>query len=314
MAARRALLSLLLLGLASASRIKYPRSSPGDDERHARHGRALAKNDGAVKNSVHADTNETAKQEQSPSSMNISVNSSALNATDKQASLVQGASVGMEVPTKQKMLAKHAEKDDSFFASVPRSAKFAGLVVGVLCIIFCIWAVVSKLVGLDDPKDAKKVKKPLTSNDSLLSAGTPGSMGSNGTKSMGTRSDFSAFGGGRKPHFHNGRMVYEWAQSDSVAKIYLKPPDSVTKDDLEIQITHQSLAVGCKGKPKFINEETYAQVDVENSAWKINKKGELEIHMAKIHKADWPCALRDAGVDGGLPVQPSAHESFKVPK
>mmetsp|Transcript_104136 Transcript_104136/g.189630 ORF Transcript_104136/g.189630 Transcript_104136/m.189630 type:complete len:245 (+) Transcript_104136:116-850(+) len=94
----------------------------------------------------------------------------------------------------------------------------------------------------------------------------------------------------RQQHIHNGRVVYEWDQNPKVANLYLKPPEGVTKDDLDIYISAKHIRVGRKHKPSFLTEETYDRVNEERSYWTL-QNGELQIVLRKATRGDWPSAL-----------------------
>lgn len=97
----------------------------------------------------------------------------------------------------------------------------------------------------------------------------------------------------RKTRFqytHNGRPVYEWDQTLEDATIYIRPPEGLTKRDLEIKIAARHLRVGRKGKPAFLLEETYDIVNKDRSTWSL-RNGELQIHLKKARKVEWPAVL-----------------------
>lgn len=95
----------------------------------------------------------------------------------------------------------------------------------------------------------------------------------------------------RNQHLHDGRLVYEWSQTPKVVKIYIRPPEGVSKSELDISIDPRRLRVGLKGKPFFLDEETYDLVNNKKSYWQIQEDGELEIHLQKVRKAHWPQIL-----------------------
>jgi len=98
--------------------------------------------------------------------------------------------------------------------------------------------------------------------------------------------------GERQQHTHNGRLIYEWEQNDMHGHLFIQVPGGLTKNDLEIKITASCVQVGCKDKPPFLNEETYAAVSETESAWRLRSNGELQIQLKKERKAEWPCVLR----------------------
>jgi len=103
--------------------------------------------------------------------------------------------------------------------------------------------------------------------------------------------------GKRKPHLHNGRLIYEWEQSDTAAKLFLMVPSHFKKCDLEIKITTTRVEVGQKGKPPFLAEDIFGEVNEEGqgSAWRLRSNGELQIYLEKkessADKEDWPHVL-----------------------
>lgn len=95
----------------------------------------------------------------------------------------------------------------------------------------------------------------------------------------------------RFQHSHEGRVVYEWDQTPKVATLYIRPPEGVTKNDLDIRIACRHLRVGRKGKPSFLREETYDVVNEEMSSWSLRSNGELQIYLQKARRAEWPTIL-----------------------
>mmetsp|Transcript_142194 Transcript_142194/g.261934 ORF Transcript_142194/g.261934 Transcript_142194/m.261934 type:complete len:268 (+) Transcript_142194:74-877(+) len=114
----------------------------------------------------------------------------------------------------------------------------------------------------------------------------------------------------RTQHMHDGRLVYEWSQTARAAQIFIRPPDGVSEDDLNISIEPRHLRVGLKDKPFFLDEETYDLVNNQKSSWSIQDNGELEIDLHKVRKAHWPAVLRRT--DGSWPSSPSSKLKLKA--
>lgn len=116
----------------------------------------------------------------------------------------------------------------------------------------------------------------------------------------------------RMQHIHDGRVVYEWDQTPKVTTIYIKPPEGVTKSDLDIRIAARNLRVGRKGKPSFLREETYDLVNEEMSSWSLRSTGELQISLHKVRRADWPVALLHENRNAGF--HPAMSSKFRIPR
>merc|ERR1719506_690846 len=97
----------------------------------------------------------------------------------------------------------------------------------------------------------------------------------------------------RKQHVFEGRVVYEWDQTATQARIYVKVPEGITRHELDIKIGSRRLHIGRVGKPPFMREETYDAILEESSGWRLRSNGELQIHLQKERKGEWPCVLLD---------------------
>lgn len=100
--------------------------------------------------------------------------------------------------------------------------------------------------------------------------------------------DFKEMSGNRQQFIVDGQVIYEWDQGPSVTTIYIQVPKGLTKDDMEIKISRKRLKVGRKGKPPFMKEETYGDVNEEDSAWRLRSTGELQIYLSKAEQGEWP--------------------------
>jgi hypothetical protein len=159
------------------------------------------------------------------------------------------------------------------------------MALGVFVLILCI---TYKIVGM--------LSGQKNGYDNTVTTTTPKKVGQKmaraRTGSSSQKNPAESFGG-RHQHMHDGKLVYEWAQNNEVAKVYIATPQGLVTDDLEIVIAARQLTIGRKGKPYFLNEEIYSAVDVDESAWRLCSNGELQIHMAKETHGDWPCVLLD---------------------
>jgi len=90
---------------------------------------------------------------------------------------------------------------------------------------------------------------------------------------------------GRIKFEYEGRLIYEWDQSLDECNIYIKPPEGVTKNVLDISITHNHLRVGLKGSPPFIDENTFSIIVADESYWMLSD-GELNINLQKMKKGE----------------------------
>lgn len=120
----------------------------------------------------------------------------------------------------------------------------------------------------------------------------------------------------RIQHIHDGRVVYEWNQSATVATIYIRPPNGVKKHDLDIRIASQHLRVGRKGRPAFLMEETCDVVNRARSSWSLRNNGELQIFLHKVRSVEWPCVLLHNNTSGAfgqvsVPNSKSKHQARK---
>lgn len=182
-------------------------------------------------------------------------------------SLIQKAAHGLSavlsaVPVDSLLKTKTHES----LGTMPRTLLITGIVVGLVLVLACTWVLLSCCMT-----PGKKKDKKLASNDSLISCDPPA--------------------GPRKQHTFEGRVVYEWDQTLTMASLYISVPEGLTKNDLDIQITSRCLQVGRKGKPPFMREDTYEAINEEHSGWRLRSNGELQIHLQKERKGEWPCVL-----------------------
>lgn len=118
----------------------------------------------------------------------------------------------------------------------------------------------------------------------------------------------------RVPHYHQGRVVYEWDQTPEMAIIYIRPPENLKKNDFEIKIGARHLRVGRKGKPAFLREETHDLVNEKRSSWSLRSNGELQIFLRKVRKAEWPTVLlHSEQSDSSSFVSSKMNSMFKLP-
>lgn len=97
---------------------------------------------------------------------------------------------------------------------------------------------------------------------------------------------------GRIQFEFEGKLIYEWEQNLTETIIYIQPPPGVNKKQLNISITYHHLAIGVKGLPPYIDENTGGTVKVDESMWMLTD-GELVINLQKMNKGEtWECALQ----------------------
>lgn len=101
---------------------------------------------------------------------------------------------------------------------------------------------------------------------------------------------------GRIQFEYEGRIIYEWEQTIDDVSIYIKPPPEVTRQMLNIKISHLRLTVGLHGCPPFVDEPSGGPIKADESTWML-VDGEVIIILQKMNKAEvWDCAL--AGKNG----------------
>lgn len=130
-------------------------------------------------------------------------------------------------------------------------------------------------------------------DDELLAAAVPSvqahSVPSSSCKSVSTTKKGA---NGRLKFEHEGHTIYEWEQSLEEVNIYIVPPEGLSRNAIDVDISHLHLRVGLKGSPPFIDEDTGGPVKVKESMWML-ADGEMNINLQKMNKAQaWHCALR----------------------
>lgn len=106
----------------------------------------------------------------------------------------------------------------------------------------------------------------------------------------------------------NNNPIYEWEQTLEEVILYIAAPPGVATADLRCEITPSQLRVGLKtAKQWFINEDTFAKVDVEESTWTM-EEGTIVIYLQKANKALlWNAALTGQAVE----LDPAQQEAVK---
>jgi hypothetical protein len=103
---------------------------------------------------------------------------------------------------------------------------------------------------------------------------------------------------GRFVFEYNGHPVYEWEQTLDDVTIYIAAPPHVTKgNQLNCIISARHLKLGGQGSDQwFLNEDTFATVDVSESTWSLERddgKNVITIYLTKAHRGElWEAALR----------------------
>lgn len=86
-----------------------------------------------------------------------------------------------------------------------------------------------------------------------------------------------------------GRLLYEWEQTDTTVSLYTRWPSDVSKRDLDVFIGPKLVAVKRKDKqPPAVKGELYATVDAKESTCSMNRRGEMTILLVKIEESEWP--------------------------
>jgi len=96
----------------------------------------------------------------------------------------------------------------------------------------------------------------------------------------------------RKTYVFEGREVFDWEQTDTSIKLFIKVPPGLTKTDLDIKIGTRHLQIGCVGKEPFMKEEVYDNINVEDSGWRLRSNGELQVMLQKTDSSVWPRVLK----------------------
>lgn len=183
---------------------------------------------------------------------------------------------------------------------VNRNLVIGGIAIGLIFVIGCGCLVVDRFLkpAARDKNSALKKGSSASSEDSSMIKKVRG---------------FDEAHGERKQHIHHGHVIYEWDQSPAVVTIYTKVPEGLSKNDMEIKISSTRLQVGCKGKPAFMKEETYAEVNDQESAWRLRSNGELQIYLQKARRAEWPCALQHKATRSVASIPESPQETEHKP-
>ena len=94
---------------------------------------------------------------------------------------------------------------------------------------------------------------------------------------------------------HDGRAIYEWEQSLDEVRVFVRPPPEVRAKDVECVIRSNSVRLGIKGNPPFLNQELFGTVVEDESTWSMDG-GEIEISLSKMRKAEtWDAAFKGHG-------------------
>lgn len=96
----------------------------------------------------------------------------------------------------------------------------------------------------------------------------------------------------RKPYVYEGREVFDWEQTATAIKLFIKVPPGLTKTDLDIKIGSRHLQIGCVGKEPFMKEEVYDNINCEDSGWRLRSNGELQVMLQKTDSSVWPRVLK----------------------
>jgi CS domain len=111
-------------------------------------------------------------------------------------------------------------------------------------------------------------------------------------RSLSTKAATKKGADGRLKFEHDGSTIYEWEQSLEEVNIYIIPPMGLSRDMIDVEISHLHLRIGLLGSPPFIDEDTGGPIKVKESFWTLSD-GEININLQKMNKAEaWNCALR----------------------
>jgi len=87
------------------------------------------------------------------------------------------------------------------------------------------------------------------------------------------------------------RIIYEWTQTPEKITVFTKPPHGISKQLLDVTIRPNFITIGRKGRPPFMKEELFSNINAEASTWDITREGELAVTLPKKEKAEWPCVM-----------------------
>eukprot|EP00918_Siedleckia_nematoides_P100670 GHVU01219926.1.p1 GENE.GHVU01219926.1~~GHVU01219926.1.p1 ORF type:complete len:108 (+),score=13.50 GHVU01219926.1:42-326(+) len=65
---------------------------------------------------------------------------------------------------------------------------------------------------------------------------------------------------GRQKFIHEGNVIYEWEQTLTDVYIYMKPPEGVKKNDMDIKIMPRHLKIGLKNARPFLDVRTFLEI------------------------------------------------------
>jgi hypothetical protein len=87
------------------------------------------------------------------------------------------------------------------------------------------------------------------------------------------------------------RIIYEWEQTEETITLYTKPPNGISKQNMDVTIKASHITIGRKGRPPFMKEELFGSIDPDASTWDITAEGELAVVMLKVEEGKWPCVM-----------------------
>ena len=100
---------------------------------------------------------------------------------------------------------------------------------------------------------------------------------------------------GRYEFRTNGQLIYEWEQTLEDVNIYIRPPEGVTVEMIDCEISSKRVRLGLRGNPPFIDEATGGPIVKDESYWTLDD-GELVLYLQKVQKGQtWDAALQGRG-------------------
>jgi len=111
------------------------------------------------------------------------------------------------------------------------------------------------------------------------------------------------------------RVMYEWEQSSTFISFYAKIPAGCSQHNIAVTLSPQSVALGRKAKPAFLNERLFGTIDPTTSSWHLTTNGQIELHLNKVGDGpDWPCIFLahqplDCEKESTAAHQPSGREN-----
>jgi len=82
-----------------------------------------------------------------------------------------------------------------------------------------------------------------------------------------------------KPNDGNGGSTekYDWIQTLDEVTVWIKVPDLIKANQLDVKFTQTKLTCGVKGKPSIIDGEWFKKIKVDDSMWSLESDGDKRV-------------------------------------